>query len=104
MTPIRTMSRGLGNVNDMREAEPEPCIRRRRCPLMHTLRGYAARYVGKSDPTFVADNARLDREFTAARVSQLFELYAGGHTTALWQAHAVACLSLALDHLQAPVK
>ena len=73
-------------------------------PLMHTLRGYTARYVGKSDPTFVADNARLDRELTAARVSHLFELYVGGHTTALWQAHAVACLSLALDHLQAPVK
>ena len=59
-------------------------------------------YVGKSDPTFVADNVRLDRELTAARVSHLFELYAGGHTTALWQAHAVAWLRLALDHLHAP--
>ena len=61
-------------------------------------------YVGKSDPTFVADNTRLHRELTAARISHLFELYAGGHTTSLWQAHAARWLTLALDHLQAPTK
>jgi putative tributyrin esterase len=61
-------------------------------------------YVGKSDPTFVADNTRLHRELTAARISHLFELYPGGHTTSLWQAHAVRWLTLALDHLQAPTK
>ena len=59
-------------------------------------------YVGKSDPTFVGDNLRLDRELTAARVSHLFELYAGGHTKTLWQSHAVVWLKLALDHLHAP--
>jgi S-formylglutathione hydrolase FrmB len=61
-------------------------------------------YVGRSDPTFVADNLRLDRELTAARVSHLFELYAGGHATTLWRSHAVAWLTLAIDRLQAPVK
>jgi hypothetical protein len=31
-------------------------------------------YVGQSDPTFVSDNLRLDRELTAAGISHLFEL------------------------------
>jgi hypothetical protein len=35
-------------------------------------------------------------------VSHLFELYAGAHTKALWQSHAVAWLKLALDRLHAP--
>ena len=59
-------------------------------------------YVGKSDPTFVADNTRLDRELSAAGVSHLFTVYAGGHTRALWQARAVRWLALALAHLHAP--
>jgi enterochelin esterase-like enzyme len=59
-------------------------------------------YVGKSDPTFVSDNVRLDGELTAARISHLFELYAGGHTKTLWQSHAVVWLKLALDRLRAP--
>jgi enterochelin esterase-like enzyme len=60
-------------------------------------------YVGKSDPTFVSDNLRLDRELKAARVSHLFELYSGGHTKTLWQSHAVVWLKLALDRLHAPI-
>jgi enterochelin esterase-like enzyme len=60
-------------------------------------------YVGKSDPTFVSDNTRLDRELTKGRVSHVFEVYAGGHTTALWQSHAVRWLTLALDRLATPV-
>ena len=64
-----------------------------------TLLGF---YVGKSDPTFVSDNVRLDRELSKARVSHVFQLYAGGHTTALWQSHAVQWLQLALDRLHAP--
>jgi enterochelin esterase-like enzyme len=59
-------------------------------------------YVGRSDPTFVPDNRRLHRELTAARISHLFELYAGGHTNALWQARAVRWLTLALMHLRKP--
>jgi enterochelin esterase-like enzyme len=64
-----------------------------------TLLGF---YVGQSDPTFVSDNVRLDRELRKARVSHVFQLYAGGHTTALWQSHAVQWLQLALDRLRAP--
>ena len=63
---------------------------------------FFAFYVGREDPTFVADNERLDRELTAARVPHLFALYAGGHENSLWQAHATRWLGLALDHLQDP--
>jgi putative tributyrin esterase len=59
-------------------------------------------YVGKSDPTFVSDNVQLDRELTSARVSHVFELYAGGHSTSLWQSHAAQWLKLAVDRLHAP--
>jgi enterochelin esterase-like enzyme len=59
-------------------------------------------YVGKSDPTFVADNVRLHRELSKARVTHLFQLYTGGHTSALWQSHAVQWLQLALGRLHAP--
>src|SRR5262249_27742646 len=56
-------------------------------------------YVGRSDPTFVAENVQLDHELTAARVPHRFALYPGGHETALWAGHAVAWLRLALAHL-----
>jgi enterochelin esterase-like enzyme len=59
-------------------------------------------YVGSSDPTFVPDNVNLDRELRSAGVRHVFELYPGGHTTSLWQAHAAGWLKLALDHLAAP--
>jgi len=64
-----------------------------------TLLGF---YVGKSDPTFVADNVRLDRELGKARVSHVFDVYPGGHTSVLWQSHAAQWLQLALDRLHAP--
>jgi enterochelin esterase-like enzyme len=62
---------------------------------------FIAFYVGKDDPTFVADNEQLDRELTAARIRHDFDLYPGGHTNALWQAHARRWLELALTHLRA---
>jgi enterochelin esterase-like enzyme len=58
-------------------------------------------YVGAQDPTFVADNVKLDRELTAARVPHAFAVYRGGHTASLWQAHATHWLGLALDRLAA---
>jgi enterochelin esterase-like enzyme len=61
-------------------------------------------YVGSSDPSFVPANISLQRALTAAGVEHLLRLYAGGHTTALWQTHASAWLRLALDALAgAPV-
>jgi enterochelin esterase-like enzyme len=56
-------------------------------------------YVGSSDPTFVPANTSLQRSLTAAGVEHLFRLYSGGHTTALWKAHASAWLGLAVDAL-----
>jgi enterochelin esterase-like enzyme len=56
-------------------------------------------YVGTSDPTFVPANTSLQRSLTAAGVEHLFRLYPGGHTTALWKAHAPAWLGLAVDSL-----
>jgi enterochelin esterase-like enzyme len=56
-------------------------------------------YVGTSDPTFVSANTSLQRSLTAAGIEHLFRLYPGGHTTALWKAHAPAWLALAVDSL-----
>jgi enterochelin esterase-like enzyme len=63
---------------------------------------YLAFYVGRGDGRFYAENVRFDRELTAARVPHLFAVYAGGHTTTLWQEHAVVWLGLALRHLVTP--
>ena len=63
---------------------------------------YFAFYVGRSDPTFVPDNEQLDAALRAAHVYHAFDVYPGGHTNALWQAHAVRWLNAALNHLAAP--
>ena len=59
-------------------------------------------YVGRSDPTFVAENEELDKELSAASVPHRFALYPGGHETRLWADHAAAWLRLALAHLANP--
>jgi enterochelin esterase-like enzyme len=56
-------------------------------------------YVGASDPTFVPANTSLQRALTAAGIEHVFRLYPGGHTVALWQAHAQAWIALAVDSL-----
>jgi len=63
---------------------------------------FFAFYVGSSDPTFVPDNVTLDQRLTAAHVYHVFDLYPGGHDNALWQAHAVRWLGMALNHLARP--
>ncbi|HVC87953.1 MAG TPA: alpha/beta hydrolase-fold protein [Gaiellaceae bacterium] len=59
-------------------------------------------YVGDGDKRFLAENRQFDHELTAAHVKHLFAVYSGGHTTALWQAHARVWLGLALSHLAKP--
>jgi hypothetical protein len=61
---------------------------------------FFAFYIGASDPTFVADNKTLDRELSAAKLTHVFAVYPGGHTTALWASHATRWLAMALNHLQ----
>ena len=64
---------------------------------------FIAFYVGRSDPVFVPDNLRFDRELTAARVRHVFAVYPGAHTPSLWEAHAKEWLSMALGHVSGPV-
>jgi S-formylglutathione hydrolase FrmB len=72
--------------------------------------GYGAAIIGLHHPrTFAAiqswsgyfhpANTSLQRALMAAGVEHLFRLSAGGHTNALWQAHAPAWLALAVDSL-----
>ena len=98
---VNTLDVGSQAEDDYASVHSLVATLKRRFQRYPTFLGF---YVGKSDPTFVADNTRLHRELTAARISHLFELYPGGHTTSLWQAHAVRWLTLALDHLQAPTQ
>jgi enterochelin esterase-like enzyme len=60
---------------------------------------YFAFYVGTGDTRFLEENHELDRELTRAHAAHTFAVYPGGHTTALWQTHATAWLSMALAHL-----
>ncbi len=56
-------------------------------------------YVGSGDALFRPENVEFDRELSADQIPHLFEVYSGGHTTGLWQAHAASWLSLAMAHL-----
>jgi enterochelin esterase-like enzyme len=53
---------------------------------------------------FRAENVRLDREFTQARIAHVLRLYAGGHSPDLWQREAAAWLALAVSHLERATK
>jgi S-formylglutathione hydrolase FrmB len=76
-------------------------VPRLRLELAH-LPGFVGFYVGTGDARFRAENVALDRELRVARVPHAFQLYAGGHMTALWQRHAEAWLQLALHRLAKP--
>jgi enterochelin esterase-like enzyme len=65
---------------------------------------FFAFYVGRSDPTFVPANIALDAELKRAGVAHAFAIYPGGHSLALWKAHATGWLSMALRHLDAPTR
>jgi enterochelin esterase-like enzyme len=60
---------------------------------------FFAFYVGSHDTRFLAENVQLNRELNGAHIAHVFEVYAGGHTTALWERHAAGWLRLALSHL-----
>ena len=60
---------------------------------------FFAFYVGNHDARFLAENVQLDHELSAVHIAHVFEVYAGAHTTALWERHAVEWLRLALAHL-----
>jgi enterochelin esterase-like enzyme len=60
---------------------------------------YLGFYVGDQDTRFLAENRQLDRELRAAGVAHHFAVYAGAHTSALWDAHAAAWIGRALREL-----
>src|SRR5262249_53468600 len=60
---------------------------------------FLAFYVGRSDPTFVPENVQFNAELKAARVPHVYVTYSGGHSDALWRAHAVGWLQMALARL-----
>lgn len=62
---------------------------------------YLAFYVGAADRHFVADNVTFDQALTAANVAHEFQLYPGGHSWTLWDAHAVEWLAAAFGHMSA---
>ena len=61
-------------------------------------------YVGDQDSRFLTMNRDYDAALTAAKVPHTFRVYAGGHSGALWQAHASPWLSTALDALKAEAR
>lgn len=65
---------------------------------------FFAFYVGRGDARFRAENERFSRELAAAGVRHVFQVYAGGHSTALWERQAPHWLRLALAHLDAPTR
>lgn len=71
-------------------------------PRIRARHPFFAFYVGRGDSRFRDENVQLNRELDAAHIPHAFQLYAGGHTTALWQRHAVLWLRLALRHLSPP--
>jgi enterochelin esterase-like enzyme len=60
---------------------------------------YLGFYIGDQDDRFLAENRELDRELRAAHVTHHFAVYSGGHTGALWSAHAPAWIRRALREL-----
>jgi enterochelin esterase-like enzyme len=97
--PTGQSVRSVGSAAADAEADVEALVPR----LASQFRRYPTSfgfYVGTSDPMFVADNLSLNRKLTAARIRHHFRLYAGGHTTALWEAHAPGWLGLAVDGLE----
>ena len=68
-------------------------------PGLRSRSTFFAFYVGRDDGRFVGENKQANQELAAAHVAHVFEVYSGAHETALWQAHAVSWLRLALGHL-----
>ena len=68
-------------------------------PEIRESHPFFAFYVGNHDARFLAENVKLDRELNAVHIAHVFEVYAGAHTSSLWERHAVGWLRLALAHL-----
>jgi S-formylglutathione hydrolase FrmB len=67
----------------------------------HRLPTFFGFYVGRGDGRFEPENVELNQELDRARVPHVYAVYPGGHTTALWEAHAAYWLGMAVNHLAA---
>lgn len=56
-------------------------------------------YVGRQDNRFLAMNQQFDATLRQGGIAHMFAVYPGGHTYALWQAHAQQWLGAALDYM-----
>jgi enterochelin esterase-like enzyme len=56
-------------------------------------------YVGGGDDRFRDENEQFHRELLAAHVRHLFRVVPGGHSRAVWSAHAAEWLQLGLVRL-----
>jgi S-formylglutathione hydrolase FrmB len=95
-TGTKALDLGSTRVNDAADVHRQT---KRVLAQLEALPTLIAFYVGARDTRFAAENERLDRELTRARVRHVFRLYHGGHDQSLWGRHAPAWLALALTHL-----
>ncbi len=58
-------------------------------------------YVGNQDARFLQMNVRFDAALRRGGITHVFRIYPGGHTGALWRAHARLWLTWALRYLAA---
>ena len=93
--PTGTKPLALGPADDVHD---QIRATRRTIKRLHTMLAF---YVGDGDARFLAENRQVNAELVSDGIPHTFRVYAGGHAQSLWSAHAVAWLSLALDHLDA---
>ncbi len=58
-------------------------------------------YVGNQDSRFLTMNEQFDASLRQNGIAHIFHIYQGGHSGALWAAHAPAWLTWALNYLRA---
>lgn len=97
--PTGTESLDLGSPEGNMRASAQALVPRLRSAFsrLPTFLGF---YVGSEDARFRAENIRLARALSRAKVPFVFHIYPGAHEQSFWNAHAPDWLALALDHLQ----
>jgi enterochelin esterase-like enzyme len=95
-TGTHVLDLGSSEANDAANIHKQVSSLARQFRRYPTFFGF---YVGRSDPTFVAENVELNHELAAAGVPHVYATYPGGHSTALWSAQAQYWLKMALAHL-----
>jgi enterochelin esterase-like enzyme len=61
-------------------------------------------YVGNQDSRFLTMNQSFDAALTQSDIAHTFQIYAGGHSEALWRAQAPRWLGLALSYMSSEAR